>query len=467
VDLIPSLTPSPAPTPVSVFPITSRLTDPRLKNWLAKVPGEVNFTDYLSVIVVPEQKNYIFKGKELLKVYPVSTGAGQNKMPEGIWRIGDKKSSGLSQLYGPRLMFFELWDNGQFKETTRAFHGTSEPEKIGSNFGLGCVYHYNKDILEIYDLLPRGSLVVTTGDSSSTDWEILAGGTVVLSRGVDERIRKYKDVNYPWKKIKPLTRSADLTIVNFKSPFVKDCPYVPDKTVFCSQADYVKGIVSAGVDLVSVAGNHLGDYGVEGIEYTVDVLLGNDILFTGAGRNATEAFKPQIVELKKRDGDSLKIGFFSFNTVAGTSPAAGKGSTGVAWWDENLIKGLVENIRSYVDILMVMPNWGVEYTHQPTAGQIEIGHKLVNWGVDVVLGDQAHWVQKYEEYNGGLIFYGLGNLVFDQMWSQKTREGMLVKLKINQDKEFSFELIPTVIEDYAQPRLASAKETAQILGYMR
>ncbi|MBU1868050.1 CapA family protein [Patescibacteria group bacterium] len=448
---------------------TDRLTDPRLKNWLAKIPSTVDLTNYLSVVVIPEQKNYIFYGKELLKIYTISTGSGENNMLESVWRIGEKKQD-LGGIYGPRLMFLEVWDSTSFKKTTRAFHGTNEPEKIGTNFGLGCVYHNNNDILELYDLLPRDSLVITTNNHQAADWEILIGGTVVLSRGVDERIRKYNNVNYPWEKIAPLTQAADLTIINLKSPFVEDCPYVADKPVFCAQTNYIKGLPFAGVDVVGIAGNHLGDYGVSGIEYTTQVLADNNILFTGAGENIEQALKSQIITLQDSSSNQLKVGFLAFNTVAGTSPAASaelssavENSTGVAWWDETVIKTVVEQIDPLVDVLITMPNWGPEYTHQPTQGQIDIGRKLVDWGANVVTGDQAHWVQKYEEYNSGLIFYGLGNLIFDQMWSEKTRQGLLVKLIIGKDKKVAYELIPIIIEDYAQPRLATAREAEQIL----
>lgn len=446
---------------------TTRMTDPRLKDWLDKIPASLERTEYLAIVAVPEQKNYIFNGKTLLKTYTISTGTGQNKMPEAVWRIGEKKDTELGVTYGPRLMFLEVWDRKEFKETTRALHGTNEPEKIGTNFGLGCVYHYNEDITELYDLLPQETLVVTTYDHNPADWEILIGGTVVLSRGVDERIRKYHNINYPWENIAPLMQAADLSIINLKSPFIKDCPYVSDQMIFCAQTNYIHGLTIAGVDLVSIAGNHLGDYGLDGITYTIQVLANNNILFTGAGENKSEALKPQIITLKDSSGGQLKAGFFSFNTVAGTSPAAGENSAGVAWWGENEIQAIVKELKPHIDILICMPNWGPEYTHQPTQEQVEIGRKLVDWGVDVVAGDQAHWVQKYEEYNNGLIFYGLGNLIFDQMWSEKTRQGLLIKLKIDKNKKIFYELIPTILENYAQPRLASVQESKQVLSYIK
>ncbi|MBU1110697.1 CapA family protein [Patescibacteria group bacterium] len=468
-----TLTPTPNPTPNANY--TKRLTDPCYKNWRAKIPQELALTEYLSVISIPEQKHYLFKDKELIKTYTISTGAGENEMPEGIWRVGEIRDSGLGGIYGPRLLFLEVWDKNQFIETTRAFHGTNEPEKIGTNFGLGCVYHYNEDILEIYDLLPPETLVVTTYDDEPANWEILIGGTVVLSRGVDERIRKYQNVNYPWEKIDRLTQSADLTIINLKSAFVEDCPYVSDKPVFCSQTAYVNGLTINNIDLVSLAGNHLGDYGIDGIEYTLDVLNKNNILFTGAGKDSAEAYQPQIIELVNRvpcaaptelcraTEETLKVGFFSFNTVAGTSPAAKEDSTGVAWWNEQKVSEIIKSLTPHTDIIIAMPNWGPEYTHQPTDDQVSMGHLLVDWGVDIVAGDQAHWIQKYEDYQDGVIFYGLGNLIFDQMWSEKTRQGILVKIVVDKDKNFSYESIPTIIEDYAQPRLANSEESKTIL----
>lgn len=467
--LIPTLKLFPPSRPeIIAFKEEEIFTDSRLKLWLEEMPDNVPLTEYLSVVVIPEQKNYVFQKKKLLGVYTVSTGSKDRynqdrSMPEGLWRIGEKRDSDLEEIYGPRLMFLEVWDKGEFVKTTRAFHGTNEPENLGQPTSLGCVNHSNEDIVELYDLLPQGTLVISTNKTQVPDWEILVGGTVVLSRGVDERIRKYNNINYPWEKIAPYFQAADLGIVNLKSPFLQGCPYIRDKPVFCGQPEYVEGVSFAGINLVSLAGNHLGDHGEEGILETLQILSEAGVSYTGAGEDKSRAYQSVIYQLKDSSGNKLKVGFFSFNSVPGSALPADEQQVGVAWWDEELVSRIVKNLRPQVDVLLVMANWGPEYAHQPSDEQIEIGRKLVDWGVDVVLGDQAHWVQKYEEDEKGLIFYGLGNLVFDQMWSEKTRQGLLLKLKINQEKKISFELIPTIIEDYAQPRIANQKEAQEIL----
>jgi len=78
---------------------------------------------------------------------------------------------------------------------------------------------------------------------------------------------------------------------------------------------------------------------------------------------------------------------------------------------------------------------------------------LVENGADVVFGHGPHWVQGSEVYQDKPIYYSLGNLVFDQMWSEKTREGLLVKLKFRDGKIISEEQIDTYINNWAQPEV--------------
>ena len=78
-----------------------------------------------------------------------------------------------------------------------------------------------------------------------------------------------------------------------------------------------------------------------------------------------------------------------------------------------------------VDTLIVIANWGKEYEHTPRKKEIELAKELSNNGADIIIGDQAHWVQNHDIYNDTYISYGLGNYIFDQHWSQNTTEGII------------------------------------------
>ena len=95
-------------------------------------------------------------------------------------------------------------------------------------------------------------------------------------------------------------------------------------------------------------------------------------------------------------------------------------------------------------------HWGNEYSHR-SLHQVELAHLAVDSGADVVIGHHPHWVQEVETYLGKPIYYSLGNLVFDQMWSEETRTGLVVKLNFSGSTLISQEQIPIKIFDYGQP----------------
>lgn len=294
--------------------------------------------------------------------------------------------------------------------------------------------------------------------------EVVFGGTVVLSRGVAERIEKYNDVFYPWTEIADTLKAADYAFLNFKGAITSDCVYDGYTMTFCGEPGYLKGMADAGVDGVSVSGNHIGDYGQTGMAETIQFLDEYSFAHTGLGNNYASAVKPVITTL----GDTT-IGILAYNNVPGTSPCA---TNDVRWSitclsDEETVRRDIEVLSEEVDIVVMYPNWGPEYVHTPHAtAQVEWGRFFVEAGADIVLGDQAHWVQTMELYQGVPIYYGLGNIVFDQMWSDKTTEGLLVKVYVANGKILTTEPLATKIYDYAQPRIETGDLRDMILSYL-
>lgn len=143
--------------------------------------GSISLTDTFVVIDVSEQKEYIFTLEgDFVTQYRVSTGGTRvrsgtevdadgvavpvyqdRSMGQSIWRVSEKLDGGLSALYGPRLMYLERLISGKWTGTDVALHGTDQPELLGTPTSLGCVNHDNADIIELYDRLDVGTLVVS------------------------------------------------------------------------------------------------------------------------------------------------------------------------------------------------------------------------------------------------------------------------------------------------------------------
>lgn len=261
----------------------------------------------------------------------------------------------------------------------------------------------------------------------SSPLTIVFTGDVMLGRSVNTRIQKYADYTWPFKNIAPILSSADLTIINLESPFISGCKQDNNRMVFCADPKSVAGLVFAGVDFASLANNHIDNQGQKGIGETIAILTQNGITPTGLG-------KPE------------------FNTVKGTKLTILSFSDFPKIDDKEVIRQISEATKS-ADLVITTFHWGAEYQKNPTSRQVLLAHLAIDSGADIVVGHHPHWIQIEETYQGKPIYYSLGNLVFDQMWSEETRLGQILKVTYQDKQLIKKELIPTKIFDYGQPAL--------------
>ena len=143
------------------------------------IPDNIKQSEYIFIIDIKKQKNYLYFKDTLIDTFIISTGSknrykGNREMPEGLWRLTKKMNQKeinnvfkeRAAIYGPRLISLEKYSEKKqaFVKTNRAFHGTNEPENIGSPTSMGCVYHYNEDIIYLYDFIPENTLVISTNE---------------------------------------------------------------------------------------------------------------------------------------------------------------------------------------------------------------------------------------------------------------------------------------------------------------
>jgi poly-gamma-glutamate capsule biosynthesis protein CapA/YwtB (metallophosphatase superfamily) len=271
---------------------------------------------------------------------------------------------------------------------------------------------------------------------------IAVGGTVVLSRGIGNVIDRTGDVAYPWQGLRALFTKADLAIANFKSPMMYS--YVkPDSTwKLYGKARYAEGLKNSGIDLVSIAGNHIGDAGVRGIVDTVDILNKLGVAHAGIAETEAAAYSPVIKKLK-----NLTVGFMALNYVGPSQYAAGAQKYFVAGPNTAELKKQIQALKTQTDVIIVMPNWGSEYSAAPDAVEEYYAKFLTDQGVPIIVGDQAHWVQQIRFVNGSFVSYGLGNLIFDQSWSKETREGLVERFIFYGKELKSIDLMPVYLND--------------------
>ncbi len=280
------------------------------------------------------------------------------------------------------------------------------------------------------------SLTQIPTDLKTEPITLLAVGDIMLGRSVNTKIQKQKDITFPFQKINSLFQNSNIVLINLESPFDQNCPETDTGMVFCADQKSVNGLLSLRVTHANLANNHINNQGAKGIELTKNLLLQNKItpigLSTGSGI---------IVSQIK----NTKIAFLGFNDV----PPYPKEINNLK--KELLLKQLEVATKS-ADMVIVNFHWGNEY-QQKSKRQQEFAHLAVDYGADLVIGHHPHRVQEVEVYKKVPIFYSLGNFVFDQLWSRKTREGIIAKVLFENNQVSTYSAIPILINKDYQPEI--------------
>ncbi|OGG16020.1 AmmeMemoRadiSam system protein B [Candidatus Gottesmanbacteria bacterium RIFCSPHIGHO2_02_FULL_39_11] len=280
------------------------------------------------------------------------------------------------------------------------------------------------------------------------EYTLIATGDVIPARSVNSKLVQLNNFNYPFEKTVSLLKSADAVLINLESPLISGCKTTIEGMIFCSDVRNIEGLTYAGVSVASIANNHAGNYGLPGIDSTVNLLKKNHIEVTGNGESA-------IITIKDK-----KFGFLGYNDIGHEEP-------GIAWANTPQIQQDVAALKKQADFVIVAFHWGVEYTSTPTLAQIELAHASIDAGADLIIGNHPHWVQGIEKYKGKFITYAHGNYVFDQMWSRETREGVLGKYTFDSNGLKDVKFFPVIIDNYVQPRFATESEANKILTRMK
>lgn len=291
------------------------------------------------------------------------------------------------------------------------------------------------------------------------DAEVILTGDIMLSRNVAAAIKKAGNPDLPFLRLADFLNSSDFNFGNLESPFSGRNNITPSGSlVFNAPTDYVKGLVDNNFKILSLANNHALDQGIKGVMFTRRHLAEAGIASVGTGANQDEAWHSELVAVR-----GIKIGFLAASYASQNDGGKTENAYVARTDDLATLKSKILELKSQADIVIVSMHAGTEYTRQPNASQTDFAHAAIDAGANIVVGHHPHWVQGYEQYGQGIIFYSLGNFIFDQEWSQKTKEGLAVKLKISDSKLRSAELFPVIIENYCCARLMTEKEKTVFL----
>lgn len=280
-------------------------------------------------------------------------------------------------------------------------------------------------------------------------------GDIMLGRGV---AAVHRDPTATLTSLRPLLRRADITVGNLESTLSTDGAPTQGDDSFAASPAVLDGLDAAGFDALSLANNHLGDYGDRALVETVAAFDGSDIAPFGAGADLATAIRPAIIE---RGG--MRVGFLGFNAI-GETPMAGPRTPGALSvrmpprtgplnsGDLTRVLRAVRRLAERVDAVVVLPHWGQQYTHVAEPVQRRVARRLVDAGADLIAGGHPHWVQGLDRYRGVVIAHSLGNFVFDMDFMEQTMEGMALTATIRAGRVVGVRLTPYRLDSRFTPR---------------
>lgn len=291
-------------------------------------------------------------------------------------------------------------------------------------------------------VVPGGEVTVENDQGKSPPLSLGLGGDVCFGLEVADFVAE-NGPEYPWEEISPLLHSYDISVINLEGPLCRDGNANPDQPSFHVRGeDYCAApMAEAGVDAVSLANDHIMDYGPQGLEETLNLLRGEEIGSFGAGASEQAASGPLIEENEV----GARVALLGFCDVAPPSYGAGEDSPGLSVAALDGIRGKVSEAAEEAPYVVVIFHWGDVGSKGVTPRQRELARACVDAGADLVVGTHPHVIQGVELWKGTPIVYSLGNLVFFSQ-GEEGRKGLFAGCDFDGGRLTSLELVPLSVE---------------------
>ena len=224
------------------------------------------------------------------------------------------------------------------------------------------------------------------------------------------------DYAYPFSIVKHLYADADFAMVNLECVIAEY--NVPSNKTFRLRAppEYVNILAEGGIDMVALGNNHTFDYGLSGYEEMKGILGANGVGYAPDGGWAL--FETET---------GLTIGVYSKNTVNETDVA----------------RAAAEMKEAGAELIIMALHWGIEGSYHASAWQKQVGRAAIDAGAHIVMGTHPHTLQEMEEYNGGYIYYSLGNWSFGGHYNPRDKDSIIAKVTVMRDLDGKISVVGT------------------------
>jgi len=278
-----------------------------------------------------------------------------------------------------------------------------------------------------------------------------AVGDIMLS-GSRSAVFKQKGFDFPFAATTRILREADITVGNLENPVARGgAEFRGKKFRFRADPAMVPALSRAGFTLLTLANNHILDYGSTALQETFEHLERSGIGFVGAGNNLDAARREKVITVKGK-----RIAFLAYSLTQPEEFYATDSRPGTAPGYAAHYLADIARARTAADHVIVSFHWGGEGVETLRPYQKSVAHRAIDAGANVVLGHHPHLLQGIERYRNGLILYSLGNFAFASM-SRTSATSMIARITLDESR-IDLEIFPlNVLNSQVafQPKLLS------------
>jgi poly-gamma-glutamate capsule biosynthesis protein CapA/YwtB (metallophosphatase superfamily) len=290
---------------------------------------------------------------------------------------------------------------------------------------------------------------------------LVAVGDVMMDRGVRLAMNQH-GITYPFEGTQQVLASGDIAIANLETPIsARGTPL----NMFRAYPDVMKALRYSGIDVVSIANNHILDYDYVALTDTLMYLEADGIIGVGAGSDESAARRPAVIDV-----GGTRIAFLAYTELwfcyaKDNRPwDATATRAGVSPLREDILVQDIARAAAVADLVVVSCHWGDEYKHYPNQTQRRFAELAVRAGADIVLGHHPHVLQGIACDEGSVVAYSLGNFVFDQR-QPGTQDSVILRFTISAGRIIRLDLLPCYIAD-CQPVLLTGEAKKAALMQM-
>jgi hypothetical protein len=306
---------------------------------------------------------------------------------------------------------------------------------------------------------PAAPASAATHTARAATVTVSAVGDMIFDRRVKSLIAA-QGGGAPLSNVAARLRRADVTVGNLESNLSNSgTPAAGKDVTFRGDPDGIAGLEASGFDFLSLANNHVLDYGTPSLKDTLAALDEAGIAHAGAGMDRAAAWKPAVV---KRRGAT--IAFLSFSQIlpAGFVATGSRAGLAPGRGNPDAVASAIRDAKARYDYVIVSFHWGVEYEDYANGEQVRDARRAIDAGADMVLSHHPHVIQGVELYKNRLIAYSLGDFVFDH-YSRKTGESFILDAKLGPDGVSDVVAVPTYLNGSGAPSVVTGSEAATIL----